>query len=220
MHAANATNREQSAIPGLARCLGCIVSMVLLFLAASVESGGAQPPFKFSPLQPIPQERGTGEGADAFIDRHALKTPRDVEASLDRLVKHLAGPARGDREIARALFRWMTDRIHYDVDAFLTGHPGEVRPAKVFQDRKGTCYGITALFETMARRAGLEAATVLGHVPLVLVVGPGAEARNSIGIILVAGMIVGTLFTLFVVPVFYSLIAARHAPAAPEGAEA
>jgi multidrug efflux pump len=56
------------------------------------------------------------------------------------------------------------------------------------------------------------AATVFGHFPLVLVSGPGAKARNSIGIVLVAGMIVGTLFTLFVVPVFYSLIAARHQP--------
>jgi multidrug efflux pump len=54
------------------------------------------------------------------------------------------------------------------------------------------------------------AATIFGHFPLVLVSGPGAEARNSIGIVLVAGMIVGTLFTLFVVPVFYTLIAADH----------
>jgi len=54
------------------------------------------------------------------------------------------------------------------------------------------------------------AATVLGHLPLVFVTGPGSAARNSIGIVLVAGMAVGTLFTLFVVPVFYSLIAARH----------
>mgnify|MGYP001169809024 CR=1 FL=1 len=56
------------------------------------------------------------------------------------------------------------------------------------------------------------AATVFGHLPLVLVSGPGAAARNSIGIVLVSGMTVGTLFTLFVVPVFYSLIAARHQP--------
>ncbi|MBL8075736.1 MAG: hypothetical protein JNL29_15315, partial [Nitrospira sp.] len=41
--------------------------------------------------------------------------------------------------------------------------------------------------------------------------------RNSIGMMLVTGMTVGTLFTLFVVPVFYSLIAAEHqASAAPE----
>ena len=54
------------------------------------------------------------------------------------------------------------------------------------------------------------AAMVLGQLPLVVVSGPGAAARNSIGIILVAGMIVGTTFTLFVVPVFYSLLAADH----------
>jgi len=56
------------------------------------------------------------------------------------------------------------------------------------------------------------AATVFGHLPLVLVSGPGAAARNSIGTVLVAGMTVGTVFTLFVVPVFYSLIAARRQP--------
>jgi multidrug efflux pump len=57
------------------------------------------------------------------------------------------------------------------------------------------------------------AATVFGHLPLVLVSGPGAAARNSIGMVLVTGMTVGTLFTLFVVPVFYSLIAEQHQPA-------
>jgi multidrug efflux pump len=56
------------------------------------------------------------------------------------------------------------------------------------------------------------AATVFGHFPLVLVSGPGSEARNSIGTVLVAGMTIGTVFTLFVVPVFYSLIAAEHRP--------
>ena len=61
------------------------------------------------------------------------------------------------------------------------------------------------------------AATVFGHFPLVLATGPGAAARNSIGMMLVTGMTVGTLFTLFVVPVFYSLIAAEHqAEAVPE----
>lgn len=54
------------------------------------------------------------------------------------------------------------------------------------------------------------AATVFGHFPLVLVTGPGAEARNSIGMVLVTGMIVGSAFTLFVVPVFYSLIAEQR----------
>ena len=54
------------------------------------------------------------------------------------------------------------------------------------------------------------AATIFGHFPLVLASGPGAAARNSIGMMLVTGMTVGTLFTLFVVPVFYLLIATEH----------
>lgn len=56
------------------------------------------------------------------------------------------------------------------------------------------------------------AATVFGHLPLILAAGPGAAARNSIGMVLVTGMTVGTLFTLFVVPVFYAMIAAQHRP--------
>ena len=53
-------------------------------------------------------------------------------------------------------------------------------------------------------------ATVAGHFPLTLVSGPGAVARNSIGIVLVGGMTIGTLFTLFVVPSVYVLIAKDH----------
>jgi len=51
------------------------------------------------------------------------------------------------------------------------------------------------------------AATVVGHLPLVFATGPGAGARNSIGIMLVTGMIIGTAFTLFVVPSIYVLVA-------------
>ena len=53
-------------------------------------------------------------------------------------------------------------------------------------------------------------ATVMGHFPLVLVSGAGAEARNSIGIILVAGMIIGTAFTLFILPSIYLWLASTH----------
>ncbi|MEO8188900.1 MAG: efflux RND transporter permease subunit [Acidobacteriota bacterium] len=54
------------------------------------------------------------------------------------------------------------------------------------------------------------AATVVGHMPLVFARGPGAGARNSIGIMLVSGMIIGTVFTLFVVPSIYVLLARTH----------
>jgi multidrug efflux pump len=58
------------------------------------------------------------------------------------------------------------------------------------------------------------AATVVGHFPLVLATGPGAGARNSIGIMLVSGMVIGTAFTLFVVPSIYMLVA-RNRVAVP-----
>jgi len=54
------------------------------------------------------------------------------------------------------------------------------------------------------------AATVFGHMPLIFAHGPGAGARNSIGITLVSGMIIGTAFTLFLVPAIYTLVAKVH----------
>jgi len=63
------------------------------------------------------------------------------------------------------------------------------------------------------------AATVVGHFPLVLAKGPGAGARNSIGIMLVSGMIIGTVFTLFVVPSIYMLVARKHVAFSVEEAE-
>ena len=53
-------------------------------------------------------------------------------------------------------------------------------------------------------------ATVCGHFPLVLVTGAGAEARNSIGLVIVAGMAIGTFFTLLIIPSVYMLIAKNH----------
>jgi multidrug efflux pump len=64
------------------------------------------------------------------------------------------------------------------------------------------------------------AATVMGHFPLIIATGPGAGARNSIGLMLVTGMIIGTAFTLFVVPSIYMLVAKTRTAAAREEAAA
>jgi len=52
--------------------------------------------------------------------------------------------------------------------------------------------------------------TIAGHIMLTMVSGPGASARNSIGLVLVGGMAIGTMFTLFVIPSIYMLIARDH----------
>ncbi|MES2825992.1 MAG: efflux RND transporter permease subunit [Pseudomonadota bacterium] len=53
-------------------------------------------------------------------------------------------------------------------------------------------------------------ATVAGHTPLIFASGAGANARNSIGIVLVFGIAIGTIFTLFVLPSVYVLLAKDH----------
>ena len=58
-------------------------------------------------------------------------------------------------------------------------------------------------------------ATVCGHFPLTLVSGAGAAARNSIGLVVVSGMALGTIFTLLVIPSIYVLIAKQHAGEEP-----
>ncbi len=59
------------------------------------------------------------------------------------------------------------------------------------------------------------AATVLGVVPLLIAVGAGANSRFSIGLVIASGMTIGTVFTLFVVPVFYLLMHRLRAPEVP-----
>jgi multidrug efflux pump len=56
----------------------------------------------------------------------------------------------------------------------------------------------------------ISVSTIAGHFPLTMVSGPGASARNSIGIVLVGGMAIGSLFTLFVIPSIYMLVARDH----------
>jgi multidrug efflux pump len=58
------------------------------------------------------------------------------------------------------------------------------------------------------------AAMVVGLIPLLLATGAGAASRFSIGVVIVAGMSIGTLFTLFVLPMVYTVLAKDHRAAA------
>src|SRR3546814_1558175 len=52
-------------------------------------------------------------------------------------------------------------------------------------------------------------ATVMGAVPLVMMGGAGAESRASIGVVIVSGVSLATLITLFLIPILYSRLAGR-----------
>lgn len=56
------------------------------------------------------------------------------------------------------------------------------------------------------------AAMIAGLIPLLFAAGAGAVARFSIGMVIIAGLGIGTLFTLFILPVIYSFIASEHKP--------
>jgi multidrug efflux pump len=88
-----------------------------------------------------------------------------------------------------------------------------VESANNLQEEKGLDK-LHAVIEAAATRLRpilmTTAATVMGHFPLVFATGPGAGARNSIGMMLVTGMIIGSAFTLFVVPAIYVLVAKTH----------
>jgi multidrug efflux pump len=55
--------------------------------------------------------------------------------------------------------------------------------------------------------------TIIGIMPLVIASGAGAASRQAIGITIVSGFAIGTLFTLFVLPVIYTFFARDHRPA-------
>ena len=63
------------------------------------------------------------------------------------------------------------------------------------------------------------AAMVLGVVPLIIASGAGASSRFNMGLVIATGLSIGTLFTLFVVPAFYLLLAADHSKQSRIGAE-
>ena len=64
------------------------------------------------------------------------------------------------------------------------------------------------------------AAMVVGLIPLLFATGAGASSRFAMGLVIVSGMSIGTLFTLFVLPAVYTVLAKDHRAAAHAGRDA
>jgi transglutaminase/protease-like cytokinesis protein 3 len=97
------------------------------------------------------------------VDQRAIDTPPEVEEDLVTLVDYLTENQFGDRNKARAIFRWITDRISYDVSAL--ANPPSVLPSpdQILYQRKAICTGYAVLFDEMNRIAGLETELIIGH---------------------------------------------------------
>lgn len=97
------------------------------------------------------------------IDRHALDTPSNVESSLQSLAEYLVRPARSDKEKIRALFRWVTENIKYDVQSYLARQPKNRSAQQVLKDKNAVCGGYAKLMYRLGRLSGLEVVEVIGY---------------------------------------------------------
>lgn len=102
--------------------------------------------------------------AQEALDQHALAATGDDEQSIASLAAYLKKAARSDRDKARLVFRWMTDRIAYNSEDFLAGRPvGDVSAPTVLRTRKTFCSGYARLFFALSKSMDLEAVNVVGH---------------------------------------------------------
>lgn len=100
--------------------------------------------------------------AGGGLDQHALQAPKEMEQSIASLAEYLASGAKNDRDKARLIYRWITDRIAYDAESFLSGKRGDNSAAGVLKTRKCVCEGYAELFLELGKAAGLEVVKVHG----------------------------------------------------------
>lgn len=93
------------------------------------------------------------------VDTHALTAPDSSASSIASLSSYLTQDARSDREKARAIYRWITENIAYDISLF-----GEAPdPQLVLRQRRAVCAGYASLFAALAEALGLTAVIVHGE---------------------------------------------------------
>jgi len=97
------------------------------------------------------------------LDRHALDTPRSAKASLESLTEYLIEPAETDLEKVRVIYRWITDNISYDTEAYFSGRRAETSPAGVLRTGKSVCAGYAGLFKNLLDIAGVTSIELNGY---------------------------------------------------------
>ncbi|MEW5764147.1 MAG: transglutaminase domain-containing protein [Acidobacteriota bacterium] len=100
-------------------------------------------------------------GAYSAVDAHALAAPVEAERTVESLAAYLTGPgspARTEEEKARALFRWIADRIAYAEPEGTVEAP----PAQVLSAREAVCFGYAGLYEALCAASGLKCAVISG----------------------------------------------------------
>ena len=116
-------------------------------------------------LTALRKNLGLGEADQAsheLIDKYALAAPPEVEQSLDSLARYLAAPFRTDKEKVRAIYRWIADRISYDVPVLFTKDGSKQGAGEVLASRKAVCMGYANLFERLCQLNDVEVVLING----------------------------------------------------------
>lgn len=112
---------------------------------------------------PVADKRLPGSSKFPELDKYAMETPSEADASIEALVGWLMKPASGELEKVRLIFTWIATHVSYDDNGFNTGNYADTSPEGVFRNRVSVCQGYSELFTAMCRLAGLEAVTVIGY---------------------------------------------------------
>lgn len=96
------------------------------------------------------------------IDQHALAAPEGAERSITDLAAYLVEPAQNEEEKARAIYRWITENVDYDVEGLVEGHGG-ASTDEAFRNREAVCEGYGNLFLDLCEAAGLDCVLIRGY---------------------------------------------------------
>ena len=112
------------------------------------------------------------------IDRHSLSIVEYKNESIKNLTKRLTNNTKNDFEKARAIYRWVTKNIAYDVNSYFrnTIDFEMVQPENVLKSKLSVCSGYANLFNEMASSVGLESEVISGYAK-----GYGFEPGDKIG---------------------------------------
>ena len=97
------------------------------------------------------------------LDRHALAAPDNLKRHPQKLVEYLIEPTDNDLEKVRVIYRWITDNIEYDTEAFFNGTQTEKSAGSVLTEGKAVCNGYSKTFEYLAKFAQLEVVSISGY---------------------------------------------------------
>ena len=96
---------------------------------------------------------------------YALAAKEKDQSSVERLAQYLKKGAEDEESRAWLLYCWITDRIAYDVESFLSGEYAkkDYSPANVLKQRQAVCDGYSKLYTAVGKEMGLDVVSITGH---------------------------------------------------------